>query len=399
MRRRTFLAASGRAALGVALLPVTACLRTGQSSARSSAPTTAEALIADLEKQFPQLMADAFVPGLSVALVRGAQVVWRRGFGVADNASRNPVDNDTVFAAQSMSKPVFAYAVLKLCEKGLLDLDTPLTKYTTDRILAGDARLDLITARHVLSHTGGFQNWRSQAEPLKIHFPPGERWLYSGEGYSYLQSIVTHLTGRVNRNACGNYERDLRVCATDIDEYMKANLLRPFGMLSSGYVWNTTFEARAARPHDAKGTPIPKGANPTATDAARYASSGGLLSTPTDYATFLIEVINPKKSDAFRLTKESLDEMVRPMAKMPDDPRSSSWALGWQVFDTDAGAVIAHGGNGRGFHAFAAASVQEKSAFVVMTNGDLGWQVIEKLTSGEGISRLLIAHGKLSSGR
>jgi len=255
MRRRTFLAASGRAALGVAFLPVMACSRTGQRSAESSArTTTSEALIADLEKQLPQLMADAFVPGVSIALVRDAQVVWRRGFGVADNASKNPVDSDTVFAAQSMSKPVFAYVVLKLCENGVLDLDTPLTKYAAHRVLARDARLDLITARHVLSHTGGFQNWRSEAEPLKINFAPGERWLYSGEGYSYLQSVVTHLTGHVNTNACATYERDLRVCATDIDEYMKANLLVPFGMSSSGYVWNATFEARAARPHDSNST-------------------------------------------------------------------------------------------------------------------------------------------------
>jgi CubicO group peptidase (beta-lactamase class C family) len=389
MRRRTFLAASGRAALGVAFLPVMACSRTGQRSAESPArTTTSEALIADLEKQLPQLMADAFVPGVSIALVRDAQVVWRRGFGVADKASKNPVDSDTVFAAQSMSKPVFAYVVLKLCEKGILDLETRLTNYAPHRVLAGDARLDPITARHLLFHTGGFQNWRSEAEPLKINFTPGERWLYSGEGYSYLQSVVTHLTGHVNTNACATYEGDLRVCATNIDEYMKANLHVPFGMSSSGYVWNATFEARAARPHDSKGTPIPKRMNPTATDAARYASSGSLLSTSTDYAKFLIEVINPKKSDPFHLTRETLDEMVRPMVKVPDDPRSSSWALGWQVFDSDAGAVIAHRGNGRGFHAFAAASVAKKSAFVVMTNGDLGWQLIDKLTSGEAMNRL-----------
>ncbi len=189
-------------------------------------------------------MADHFVPGLSIALVRDARVVWRRGFGVADRASGKPVDTGTVFAAQSTSKPVFAYTVLKLCEKGVLDLDSPLTKYTPERVLAGDARLDLITARHVLSHTSGFQNWRSGTEPLEIHFAPGERWLYSGEGYSYLQSVVTHLTGRVTVNACGNYEAGVRVCATDIDEYMKANLLVPFAACRRGGTCGT----RRSRP-------------------------------------------------------------------------------------------------------------------------------------------------------
>jgi CubicO group peptidase (beta-lactamase class C family) len=87
-------------------------------------------------------------------------------------------------------------------------------------------------ARHVLSHTSGFQNWRAKEEPLKIHFTPGEKFPYSGEGYSYLQSVVTHPTGE------------------PIQTYMKENLFVPFGMDSSGYVWNGVFEKRMARPHD-----------------------------------------------------------------------------------------------------------------------------------------------------
>jgi CubicO group peptidase (beta-lactamase class C family) len=55
----------------------------------------------------------------------------------------------------------------------LLDLDTPLTKYTPSRLLEGDLRLDMITARHVLSHMSGFRNWRSDKDPLNIHFAPG----------------------------------------------------------------------------------------------------------------------------------------------------------------------------------------------------------------------------------
>src|SRR5262249_52601626 len=184
-----------------------------------------------------------------------------------------PVDDDTIFEAASMSKPVFAYAVMKLCEKGVLNLDTPLTKYTPDRFLEGDARLDLITARHVLSHTSGFQDWRSDKEPLKIHFTPGERWLYSGEGYSYLQSVVTHLTGHVDESSCSKFEAGVRVCASDIDAYMKAHLLGPLGMASSGYVWNRPFEKHIARGHDPHGKPMPLDP-PTATEVARDGSSG-----------------------------------------------------------------------------------------------------------------------------
>src|SRR6202023_2071285 len=103
--------------------------------------------------RIPKLMDKAVVPGFSIVIIQDAKLLWRRGFGVKNSASKEPVDNDTVFEAASTSKPVFAYAVMKLVEKGVIDLDTPLTHYTSERFLKGDPRLDLVTARHVLSHT------------------------------------------------------------------------------------------------------------------------------------------------------------------------------------------------------------------------------------------------------
>jgi CubicO group peptidase (beta-lactamase class C family) len=237
----------------------------------------------------------------------------------------------------------------------------PLTKYDPKPFLVGDPRVELITARHVLSHTTGFQNWRSDKEPLKIHFTPGEKFSYSGEGYSYLQSVVTHLMGQ------------------PIEPFMKANVLVPFGMASSGYAWNDTFEKRMARPHDEKGKPFANN-KPTAMDVARYAAAGELRTTPTDYAKFLIEVISPKESDAFRLNKDSLKEMLRPQVKVDD---LTSWALGWRIQHTDKGNFIMHGGDNKGFHACVLASVERKRGFVILTNGENGNQIIWKLILGD----------------
>jgi RNA polymerase sigma factor (sigma-70 family) len=345
-------------------------------------------LIADLEKQIPKLMEEAKVPGLSIAIIKDAKLFWRRGFGVKDVTSKVLVDNDTVFEAASTSKPVFAYAVMKLCEKGVMDLDTPLTKYTPERFLKGDPRLDLITARHVLSHTSGFQNFRSREKPLKIHFTPGKEWAYSGEGYCYLQSVVTHLTGKVNPKDCAKFEDDLEVCATDFDEYMKANVLTPFGMASSGYLWNDTIEKRMAPGHDEKGKPTKLNRKPTGPSVARYGAVGQLCTTPTDYAKFLIEIIDPKPSDAFRLKKKSLKEMLRPQIKRNAE---SSWALGWEINHTEKGDFIRHGGGNPGYACFVAASVERKSGYVIMTNcentGYFG--VIAKLIAGDILSRFL----------
>lgn len=366
MRRREFLVESSRAVLGFSLLPVGAPVQGDQTSAESRSSAPWETLIADLEKQIPKLMEEAIVPGVSIAIVKDAKLRWRRAFGVKDSASKKPVDDDTMFEAASMSKPVFAYAVMKLCEKGVIDLDTPLTKYTAERFLEGDPRLDLITARHVLSHTSGFQNWRSEEEPLKIHFTPGEKYLYSGEGYSYLQSVVAQVT------------------AQPIEQFMKANIFVPFGMASSGYVWNAAFGTLMARPHDQKGNAFDNKKS-TAADAARYGSSGALLTTPTDYAKFVIEVIDPKQSDAFRLNKSSLKEMLRPQVRVTDvGEYSISWALGWRVAHTTNGDVINHGGDNKGFHSWADASVERKSGFVIMTNGENGRELLKKLAPAVG---------------
>ena len=381
--RRAFLQASACGLLGGLFVPIAGCSKE-ESRSEDAAPDT---LIAQVEEDISRLMRATSAPGLSVAVVKNGELLWRKGFGLKDaTAPDQRVDDDTVFEAQSMSKPVFAYVVMKLCEKGVLDLDTPLTKYTDRRFLADDPRLDLITARHVLSHTTGFQNWRSATEPLRIHFAPGERYMYSGEGYNYLQSVVTHLTGHVNTAACSRFEDGVEICATDIDQYMKANLLVPFGMTSSCYVPDDASARRMARPHDRQGLPI-AGGKSTAIDAARYAAAGALLTTPTDYARFLIEVIAPKPADAFRLELRTRDEMIRPHIAV-NDAYGSSWALGWQVQKT---GVINHGGDISGFHSMAVASPRTRSGFVIMTNGDNGGEILGKLIIGDTPLNRLIA--------
>ena len=319
------------------------------------------------------------VPGLAIALIRDAKLAWTRGFGVRDRASGTPVDHSTVFEAASMSKPVFAYVVMKACEKGVLNLDTPLVEYTRQRFVEGDPRLDLITARHVLSHTAGFQDERSGEEPLKIHFNPGEKWMYSGEGYFYLQSVMTELADRVNPKECGRFEAGFEVCASDFDAYMRTNLLALFGMNASGYLWTDTLAGRLARPHDGRGDALPY-RKPTAAAVARYGAMGGLLTTAVDYSKFLIEVMDPRHEDAFRLSRVSVGEMLRPQVHVEDgNGYSIVWALGWRVAHTAARDLVGHGGDQTGFHSTSEISLASKTGFVTLANGDNGWKLIKDL--------------------
>jgi CubicO group peptidase (beta-lactamase class C family) len=343
-----------------------AAVRTGGSRLGSQG----RAQLTELEGLIADLLGEAVVPGVAIAPVKDGAVAWHRAFGVRDADSRQPVDERTVFAAASVSKTVFAYATMQLCDRGVLELDTPLTRYTPDRILEGDPRLDLITARHVLSHTSGLPNFRSGASPLRIHFTPGKRFQYSGEGYWYLQSVITHLTGRVDSSQCADYEAGMRQCATDIDSYLTANVLAPCHMPSSGYVGNSNFERHGARGHDSMGRALPAGQS-SASDAGRYAAMGGLRTTALDYGAFLSEVLAPRTAPSFRLAAATRQEMLRPQVHV-EGPKS--WALGWEINDTPGGRLFQHQGGQAGAQAFTAASLERRSGYVILTNSDNGWK-------------------------
>jgi CubicO group peptidase (beta-lactamase class C family) len=355
MHRRDFLVDGGKVALGLCFLPAMARAEseTKPVEGKGSASTIT---VASLERLIPELMEEGRVPGVSMALINDGKMIWRRGFGVKDAESREAVDDDTVFEVASVSKSVFAYAVLKACENGLLGLDTPLTKYAPQPLFEGDPRLELITPRHLLSHTSGLQNWRSDADPLSIHFSPGDKFLYSGEGYHYLQSVVSHLAGQ------------------PIEPFMRANLFGPFNMQSSGYVWNERLEKHGASPHDGEGKPLPVNRT-TLEHAERYA------------AAFLREILKPKPRDTFRLGQEGITEMLRPHIKVDE---TSSWALGWKIQHTPHGDLFQHHGGHKGAQAFASASLARKSGYVIMTNSDNGWKVFFNERFVEIVNRFLL---------
>ena len=99
-------------------------------------------------------MKEADVPGLSIALIRDARVAWQKAFGVTHAETKLPLNESAVFEAASLSKPVFAYAVLKLVDSGKLDLDTPLANYFPGAYTQSDERAKLITTPCVDSQSG-----------------------------------------------------------------------------------------------------------------------------------------------------------------------------------------------------------------------------------------------------
>src|SRR5512132_868761 len=91
-----------------------------RKSATSALPS--KDVVAVLGKRVPELMEVADIPGIPLALVSNGKPYWSHSFGIRSASSREPVTEKTVFEAASLSKPVFAYAVMKLVDQGMLNL-------------------------------------------------------------------------------------------------------------------------------------------------------------------------------------------------------------------------------------------------------------------------------------
>ena len=101
-----------------------------------------------LEVEIPKLMEAADIPGMSVAVVREGAIVWSGAFGLRNRDTNEPVDENTIFEAASLTKTITAAAALKLVERGELELDRPLAEYLPYPKLAKDERYKKMQAHN-----------------------------------------------------------------------------------------------------------------------------------------------------------------------------------------------------------------------------------------------------------
>jgi CubicO group peptidase (beta-lactamase class C family) len=318
----------------------------------SLSPAVAQRLEA-LSDLLPDLIREAGIPGLSVALIEDGSVKWTGEYGVVESGVGEPVTATTVFEAASLSKPVVAYAVLKLVGRGELDLDQPLWDDAGYERLEHDERSRKITARMVLSHTAGTPNWGGS--PLDLNSMPGTTWNYSGEGFVFLATMMERRTG------------------LPLNELVQREVFTPLGMTHSSFIWRKDFEEFAATPHDM----ISRSAEKQKPESANAAAS--LHTTAVDYGRFVSAVITGEG-----LPVELAADMFKSQAKVDgwgdEEARGYlDWGLGWGIQRGERGRAIWHWGDNGNFRSFVIAYPERGDGLVYFTNSNNGLSIAETL--------------------
>lgn len=295
------------------------------------------------------------MPGLSIAIINDGKIVYNKAFGVVNVDTKAALNEQSVFETASLSKPVFAYFVMKMVDKGILNLDTPLYKYMPYTDIEKDERYKNITARMVLSHQTGFPNWRNEVADSSLHikrgelylkFTPGTNFSYSGEGYVYLAKIVAHLTNRTLKN---------------LDSLFQLEVAVPLKMQHASYTGNTYIYQHKASGHENGKVSFKHG------DSTSFGPASSLHSDALSYAQFLIGLMNGSG-----LSEKSYVEILKPQVLVENKGNGYAWGLGIAIKQTPFGVMYEHGGNNDNFQAMFMFSKSGKNGYVFLTNCDKG---------------------------
>ncbi len=324
------------------------------------------------------------IPGISLTLVRGNEVLWSEGFGHSDLDTSEPADRRTIYRAGSLAKPFTAIAVMQLSEAGEIDIDQPLNGYLPAFSIRSrfDTAGEPITVRSALCHHSGLPTdlnkgmWTSQpftevAAQLREEytaFPPNLVFSYSNVGYTLLGHMVEAVS-------------EMRY-----DDYMAQRVFRPLGMRRS-WMGNPTDSA----PHVARGY---RNGRPIQLLPIRDTPALGLHTSAEDLGRFMGSILGPEHASSARMLQpESLEELFEPQnLDVPLDLDILN-GLGWFLEDgtiPGGGKVLRHGGTTLAFGSEVIMLPEHGLGVAVLANADGSRGIVSRLAE-EILARVLKA--------
>lgn len=320
-----------------------------------------------LDRAIQREMQRRGIPGLSIAVIDSGKIVLARAYGVTKRGGNSPVTTTTLFQAGSISKSVAAVGAMRLVERGTLHLDRDVNEQLVSWKVPDTtaASGEKVTVRGLLSHSAGlnvhgFDGYAANAPyptlvqvldgmkpantpAIRIVQRPGERFRYSGGGYTILQQLMIDVTRQ------------------PFDEYMMREVLTPAGMTSSTFAQPlpASYAPNAATGHLHDGTPVPGGWHTYPEMAA-----AGLWTTPTDLAKFVIPLQRAYCCDTTTILRS---DRARQMMSYQ---RNDFMGLGVQLRGNNARLEFSHDGRDEGFDAYMMATALTGQGVVIMFNAN-----------------------------
>lgn len=350
--------------------------------------------ISEFENYMQKVVESDCPPGMSLAVIKNDSIVYKKGFGWADQPRKIQAASGTVYHWWSCTKIVTAIAIFQLQEKGKLSLTDPVVKHLSYfKVKYPSDTSKVITIQHLLTHTSGlpdpsgftFMRWIhhdgdppvNQTEFIKkvlpdyskLKFEPGDHAEYSNIGYMVLGAVIEKLANM-------SYE-----------EYIRQNILKPLGMDHTDFVYTEKMkadEAAGSYPEFDIMTPV------LAIFGGSYirecsdghlwmeriytdqTPSTALIGSVEDAAKLGIAYMNKGIFQGHRiLSEESVQTMTyagQLTIQQDDSLNYHRQGICWQVYGKSGRWVLTHDGGGPGFSTKIQLYPDEKLGFVLFTN-------------------------------
>ena len=321
------------------LVILLACLVSSTAFASASQATSPD--FAAIDAYIEGQMQDIHLPGVAIGIIEGDQIVYVKGYGVADPSGR-AVTGQTPFWLASLAKPVTALAVMQLVEAGKVELDAPVQRYLPYFRLTDEQASATITVRHLLNQSSGISpaagndefpsqaslDWTPEQRVRELSdnaltYPVGTTYQYSNVNYAILALIVETVSGQ------------------SFESYVQEQIFNPLEMSQA-----TLYQAGATPSDSAVGyqqwfgfpvasyRPLPRSGN----------GGGGLIASAEDMTHFMIAQLNQGRyGNATVLSPAGIAEMHTPAARVGDT--EEFYGMGWEVKTVNGLIALSHNGH------------------------------------------------------